>query len=74
MDAIGMNEAKQILREANIGSVVNCIGISITILSSKKDCNGCLFRTEDKANSCRFRESCFAHKRPDRESVIFKSK
>lgn len=67
------NEVERILREANIGSVVKCVGIYITILSSKKDCNGCLFRTEDKADSCRFKASCFAHLRPDRKSVIFKS-
>lgn len=68
-----MDVAAQILREANIGSTVNCIGIAITTLVSKKDCNGCVFRTSDKANSCRFKNSCFAHKRPDGKSVIFKS-
>lgn len=69
-----MNSALQILREANVGSVVNCAGASITILASYKDCHGCCFRTEQKAESCMFRNSCFAHKRPDRKSVIFKSK
>jgi len=67
------DEAARILREANIGSVVNCVGIAITVVSSKKDCNGCVFRTEDKADSCLFRNSCFAHKRADHKSVIFKS-
>lgn len=67
------NEAERILRNAEVEATVNCVGIAITAIRSVKDCEGCIFRTENKADTCRFKTSCFAHERPDRESVIFKS-
>lgn len=35
-------------------------------------CKDCVFQKEGGAAECSFKNSCMAHKRPDRKSVIFK--
>lgn len=56
-----------------LGKHVLFEGVRIKVVKSVEGCDGCVFDTEEKANGCRFRISCFANSRRDRQSVIFTS-
>lgn len=54
-----------------IGGTVEYKKGLIRVTNGVRGCQGCVFETCDGALTCRHTESCFAHLRPDRRSVIF---
>lgn len=65
-----MNE----LKTTPVGRCIIFKGVKIRPVQSSKGCKGCVFETEAGARSCKQSLSCFAHMRPDHQSVIFTHK
>lgn len=60
------------LKNLRINKTLDVSGISVTATASILGCKGCAFMPRTGGDGCGFRNSCLAHKRPDRMSVIFK--
>lgn len=72
-------ELFDILTTLKLGHVANIQGTKIIACrpraySSTNDpgCKDCIFQKEGGAIDCVLKDTCMAHKRPDRKSVIFK--
>jgi len=69
----------EILTSLKLNHVTNVQGTKIVArrpraYSSTNDpgCKECVFQKEGGAADCSLKNTCMAHKRPDRQSVIFK--
>lgn len=60
------------LKNLRINKTLNVSGVNVTAEVSTSGCNGCVFKPKSNKQECNFRDSCLAHKRKDRKSVIFK--
>lgn len=68
-----MDQLTIILTSSKVGDSIDFEGLKAINALSTEGCDGCVFDTEEKANGCRFKNTCMAHLREDRQSIIFKS-
>ena len=79
MDDFKTEELKSVLRKLPPGDMVTFNDgylrvrkiRSISGLPGGNSCRACFFESFDGAAQCAYRDCCIAHKRPDRNSVIF---
>lgn len=72
-------ELIEVLTSLKLGHVANIQGTRIIAHrprvydnANNPGCQECIFQKDGGAVECALKDSCMAHKRPDRKSVIFK--
>lgn len=68
-----MDQLITIFASSEVDEVIDFGGVVLQNSLSVEGCEGCVFDTEEKANGCKYKNTCMAHLRDDRQSIIFKN-
>lgn len=66
-----MNKVAIMLRALDINEIAHFHQVSLKAINSTLGCEGCVFETEEGADTCKLKFACMAHYRSDNESVVF---
>lgn len=62
---------QKIFQRTGTGQTVDYKGTILLVALATEGCAACVFESEGGAIGCKYRESCFADRRPDKMSVVF---